>query len=73
MGFVKIGFVWVAESHFYSARKYWGFGGQIGRDWGFGKLGSFGVFLYFEFCDFGDFSVKIHIWLRKNWVRFFSS
>jgi len=31
--------------------------GQIGRDWGFGKLGSFGVFSYFKFGDFFVFGV----------------
>jgi len=34
-------------------------------------LGSFGVFSYFEVLDFLVFSAKIHIWLKKNWVRFF--
>jgi len=52
--------IWVrlaSNGCFYFARKQWVFGGQIGRDWGFGKLGSFGIFSYFEFCDFGDFDV----------------
>jgi len=43
---------------------------KLGENGWCGKLGSFGIFSYFEVRDFCVFGVKRHIWLRKNWVRF---